>query len=47
MYWVRRPSDGAAGYHSETISSRVLTPATQGSERDVSFSHKDMVPTGH
>src|SRR5580693_7005461 len=47
MYRARRPSDGAAGYHSETISSRALTPAAQGSGREVSVSHKDVVPTGH
>src|SRR5580704_7326569 len=26
MYWAVRPPDGVAGYHSETISSRALTP---------------------
>src|SRR6516165_6382937 len=47
MYWAGRPSVGAAGYHRETISSRALTPAAQGSGREVSVSHKDVVPTGH
>src|SRR6266496_5178876 len=47
MYWARRPSDGTAGYHSETISSRALTPAAHGSGREVSFRYKDVVPTGH
>src|SRR5271170_1858867 len=47
MYRARRPCDGVAGYHSETISSRAVTPATQGSGREVSVSHKDVVPTGH
>src|SRR5580693_9089704 len=46
MYWARRPSDGVAGYHRETISSRALTPAAQGSGREVSFRYKDVVPTG-
>src|SRR6516164_3993232 len=47
MYGARRPSGEVAGYHSETISSRALTPAAQGSGREVSVSHKDAVPTGH
>ncbi len=47
MYWARRPSDGTAGYHRETISSRTLTPAAQGSGREVSVSHNDVVPAGH
>src|SRR3984957_14153609 len=47
MYAARRPSGEVAGYHRETISSRVLTPAAQGSGREVSVSHKDVVPTGH
>src|ERR1700759_1681347 len=47
MYRARRPSDGAAGYHRETISSRALTPAAQGSGRETSVSHTDVVPTGH
>src|SRR6516162_1862099 len=47
MYGARRPSVGVAGYHRETISSRALTPAAQGSGREVSVSHKDVVPTGH
>jgi hypothetical protein len=46
MYRARRPSDGVAGYHRETISSRVFTLAAQGSGREVSVSHKDVVPTG-
>ena len=46
MYRARRPSDGTAGYHSETISSRAFTPAAQGSGRETSFSYKDVVPTG-
>jgi hypothetical protein len=44
---ARRPSDGTAGYHSETISSRALTSATHGSGREVSVSHKDVVPAGY
>jgi hypothetical protein len=47
MYRARRPSDGVAGYHSETISSRALTPAAQGSGREASLRYKDVVPTGH
>src|SRR5580704_10812965 len=47
MYRARRPSDGIAGYHTETISSRALTPVAQGSGREVSVSHKDVIPTGH
>ena len=47
MYWARRPSDGIAGYHRETISSRASTPVAQGSGREVSVSHKDVMPTGH
>src|SRR6516162_9808578 len=47
MYWARRPSGVAAGYHKETISSRAVTSAAQGSGREVSVSHKDLVPTGH
>jgi hypothetical protein len=47
MYQARRPFDGVAGYHRETISSRALTPAAQGSGREVSVSLKDVVPTGH
>src|SRR6516165_11315214 len=47
MYRAVRPSVGAAGYHRETISSRAVTPAAQGSGREVSVSHKDVVPTGH
>jgi hypothetical protein len=47
MYRARRPSDGAAGYHSETISSRAFTPGAQGSGRETSVRHKDVVPTGH
>src|SRR5271170_2757494 len=47
MYRARRPCDGVAGYHSETISSRAFTPAAQGSGREVSVSHKDVVPTGY
>jgi hypothetical protein len=46
MYRARGPSDGAAGYHSETISSRAFTPAAQGSGRETSFRHKAVVPTG-
>ena len=46
MYGARGPSDGAAGYHSETISSRAFTPAAQGSGRETSVSHKAVVPTG-
>ena len=46
MYRARRPSGDVAGYHRETISSRALTPAAQGSGREVSVSHKDVVPTG-
>jgi hypothetical protein len=47
MYRARLPSDRIAGYHRETISSRALTPATQGSEREVSVKCKDVMPTGH
>src|SRR6516165_8579293 len=47
MYRAVRPSVGAAGYHRETISSRALTSAAQGSGREVSVSHKDVVPTGN
>jgi len=47
MYGARRPSGEVAGYHSETISSRAVTPAAQGSGREVSVSHKGVVPTGH
>src|SRR6516164_10689413 len=47
MYGARRPSGEVAGYHRETISSRAVTPATQGSGREVSVSHKGVVPTGH
>src|ERR1700761_671685 len=47
MYRARRPSDGIAGYHSETISSRAFTPAAHGSGRDASVSHKEVTPTGH
>src|SRR5437868_2803183 len=47
MYRARLPSGEAAGYHSETISSRALTPATQGSGRAVSLSHTDVVPAGY
>jgi hypothetical protein len=46
MYRARGPSDGIAGYQSETISSRAFTPAAQGSGRETSFRHKDVVPTG-
>ncbi len=46
-YRARCPSDEAAGYHRETISSRALTPATQGSGRAVSLSHKDVIPAGY
>ena len=46
MYRARGPSADAAGYHRETISSRAFTPAAQGSGREVSVSHKDVVPTG-
>src|SRR6201996_668955 len=47
MYRARAPSDRTAGYHSETISSRVFTPAAHGSGREASVSHKDVTPTGH
>jgi hypothetical protein len=47
MYGAGRPSDGAAGYHRETISSRATAPAAQGSGREVSVRHKDVVPAGH
>src|SRR5271166_1398242 len=47
MYRARRPSDGTAGYHRETISSRAFTPATHGSGREVSCSHTEAVPTGY
>src|ERR1700689_2617208 len=47
MYGARRPSGEVAGYHSETISSRAVTPAAQGSAREASVSHKDVVPAGH
>ena len=46
MYWARRPSDDIAGYHRETISSRALTAATQGSGREVSVRCTDVLPTG-
>ena len=45
MYRARRPSDGTAGYHTETMSSRAFTPETHGSGREVSVSHTDAVPT--
>jgi hypothetical protein len=47
MYWARRPSDGTAGYHGETISSRAFTAGTHGSGRDVSVSHTEAVPPGY
>jgi hypothetical protein len=47
MYGARRPSEDVAGYHSETISFRALTPAVQGSGRETSLRYKDVVPTGH
>src|SRR4029077_3333138 len=47
MYRARRPSEGVAGYHSETISSRAFTPGAQGSGRETSVSHKDVVPPGN
>ena len=47
MYRARRPSEGAAGYHRETISSRAFTPGTHGSGREVSVSHTDVVPAGY
>src|SRR5207247_9983765 len=47
MYRARRPSDGVAGYHRDTISSRVFAPWAQGSGRETSFRHKGVVPTGH
>src|ERR1700677_1895588 len=47
MYRAGRPSDGIAGYHRETFSSRTFTPVAQGSGREVSVSHKDVMPTGH
>ena len=46
MYRARRPSDGTAGYHRETISSRAFTPAAQGSGREVSVRCTDVVPAG-
>src|SRR5947208_1820803 len=46
MYGARSPSDGAAGYHSETISSRALISAAQGSGRERSLRYTDVVPTG-
>src|SRR6266496_5297797 len=46
MYGARGPSDGAAGYHRETISSRAFISAAQGSGRETSVSHKAVVPTG-
>jgi hypothetical protein len=46
MYGAGPPSDGAAGYHRETISSRATAPAAQGSGREVSVSHKDVMPAG-
>ena len=47
MYRARRPSDGTAGYHRETISSRAFTPETHGSGREVSVSHTEAVPAGY
>jgi hypothetical protein len=47
MYRAGSPSDGTAGYHSETISSRTPASATQGSGRAVSLSHTDVVPAGY
>jgi len=47
MYRARRPSDGTAGYHRETISSRAFTPGTHGSGREVSVSHREAVPAGY
>src|SRR4029077_12936872 len=47
MYRARRPSEGVAGYHRETISSRAFTPAAQGSGREASFRYKDVVPAEH
>jgi hypothetical protein len=46
MYRARGPSDGTAGYHTETISSRALTPETHGSGRELCVSHTEAVPTG-
>src|ERR1700689_1794469 len=45
-YRARCPSDGVAGYHRETMSSRAFPPSAQGSGRETSVSHKDVVPTG-
>jgi hypothetical protein len=47
MYSARRPSDGTAGYHTETISSRACTPGTHGSGREVSVSHTEAAPARH
>ena len=47
MYRARGPPADVAGYHSETISSRALTPAAQGSGRETSLRCTDVVPTGH
>ena len=47
MYRALGPSDGVAGYHSETINSRAFTPAAHGSGRETSFRYNDVVPTGH
>src|SRR5580692_11930643 len=46
MYEARRPPLGVAGYHSDTISSRVATPGAQGSGREASVRCMDVVPTG-
>jgi hypothetical protein len=46
MYGARGPSDGIAGYHSDTISSRAFAAGTQGSGREPSVRCKDVVPTG-
>jgi hypothetical protein len=46
MYCARRPLEGSAGYHSETISSLAVTPGTQGSMRETSVRWIDVTPTG-
>ena len=46
MYRARGPSDEAAGYHRETISSRRRL-RDPGIGRAVSLSHTDVVPAGY
>jgi hypothetical protein len=41
-----RNRNGRDRYHRDTISSRALALGSQGSAREVSFRHKDVIPTG-